>query len=465
MASTLEEFGRARENRTYVGKKITIQVQNADLTDVLRLIGEASGFNLLIGGDVTGKITLSLVDVPWDQALDIVLDSNKLGAERSGNILRVATLSSLTSEKEAQLRAKQAMVAIAPRMTRIFPISYAKPKDLLPILQQFGSQGAQDKKAASENFVVDERTNSILVHDVGENIERIAKLIELLDTQTPQVLIEAKVIEASESFSKNIQGALGFGNNQQGRQSFFSFNGANPVDPLFGDPGVFEDGNAVSPLSSNGFGGGISPSFNLLQGLRMNALLSLSEEERKIKVVSSPRTVVLNKETATIVQGQPVLVPSAVLTQTGAITPVANVQNANLSLKVTPTVTNDGNIVLELSVTSDVPQTVGGGQSGIGNRQIDTKVVAESGSTLVIGGIYTTRTSRTEGGIPFLRKLPIVGALFGSETDNTDRAELFIFITPRTLNEKDSGFQGLPNSPPAPASGPEMTDAPPIGEV
>lgn len=273
------------------------------------------------------------------------------------------------------------------------------------------------------------------------------KLIEILDTQTPQILIEAKVIEATESFSKSISGAFGVGGT--GSSSYVaSFAGGNPLDPLIGTPGVFANGAAVS-AQSNPTGGtpngtfGISPSVSFIPGVsQLNALLSWGESENQVKIVSSPKTVVLNKDKASIVEGTPVLVPGTTVVAGVGTVPTSTVQQANVSLNVTPTVTNDGSVLLNLNVSKDVPIALAGGNQGIGARNMSTTVLVESGSTLVIGGIYTLQTSHVGSGFPFLRNLPIIGALFGSDSDSTDRSELFIFVTPRILNVKEAGLSG-----------------------
>ena len=446
----LDQFFENQTTKRFIGKHITLQLRDADAVDVFRLIGEASGFNIVLGSDVTGKVTLSLVDVPWDLALDTLLTTLRLGAERSNNVLRVITLANLTTEKQEELRAKQASQATAIRMTKIFSISYAKPSDLVTILRQFGSASAPAAGSTPPNISVDERTNSIIVQDTPDNIERMKKLIALLDTQTPQILIEAKVIEATETFGKTIGGSIGAGRSSS-EQDFGSFNGANPVDPLIGTPSsIFPTGAGIatatggsSPSGTLGISNLLNgPTFGLFSGLRITSLLNIGESESQVKIVSSPKLVVLNKQSANIVQGTPVLVPGTTTTTQGVTIPANTVQNANLSLTVTPTVTNDGNIMMDLAITNNIPQAFGGGLGGVANRSITSKVVSESGSTLVIGGIFNDSTSHNESGFPFLRKIPILGHLFGTEADSTNRSELFIFITPRILNEKESGFAG-----------------------
>jgi type IV pilus assembly protein PilQ len=272
------------------------------------------------------------------------------------------------------------------------------------------------------------------------------KLIEILDTQTPQVLIEAKVIEATEGFSKSLGGQIGFGKGAGDGQYFGSFAGANPVDPLFSNNGsnsIFANGAAAGGAGPGG-SFAISPTLAFLPGnTRLNALLNLSESENSVRVVASPKAVVLDKEKANIVQSTPVLVPTVTSTANGPVS-TPTVQQANLSLDVQPTVTNEGSILMQLSVSRDQPINLGGGATGqaVGARNITTRVLVESGSTLVMGGIYTMDTTNTSSGFPILRKIPILGALFGQEASSTNRSELFFFITPKILNLKEAGISG-----------------------
>lgn len=460
--TNLDAFTEARDSKRFNGRKITLQVRDAEIGDVLRLIGEASGFNMVISEEVKGLITLSLVDVPWDQALDVVLHTKGLGAERNNNILRILTLASLTSEKQSELRAKRAVEANAPRVTKVFQVSYAKPSELKTILTTFGNgsgaavggsssgSGGMDSSVPVASIQVDERTNSVIVEDMPDNIEKMRKLIEILDTQTPQVMIEAKVVEATEGFTKSLGGSLGLGNagtRADSSQFLSSFAGGNPIDLLIGNgTGVstFPDGaafsNATSAPASGAFG--LSPSISFIPGVnRLNALISMGESENQLKVVSSPKTVVMNKQKTNIVQSTPVLVPTmSLVNNVPVVSPV--IQQAKLDFTVTPTVTNDGNVILELSLSRDVPTKVGNNQAGVAMRNISTSVVVESGSTLVIGGIYTVSTDSASGGFPFLRKIPIIGAFFGNETETINRSELFFFVTPRIINEKEAGISG-----------------------
>ena len=420
----------ANQTKRYVGKPITLQVRDMNLLDVFQLIGEASGFNVVVGPEVSGKITLALAEVPWDQALDLILSTRQLGAERKNNILRITTLDNLTREKQAELAAKRAAEATAPKVTKVFPISYAKLPDIVTAFKNFGSNLA----AADAQTVVqpDDRTNSIIVRDTVDNVERMKKIIEVLDVQTPQVLIEAKVIEASETFGRSLSGSLGFGrtNPSTGEGYGSSFNTGALTGSVTGTASDKNSGAIGVSLLPIPAAGQVNP-FS-----RINALLSIGESEEKVKVIASPRLVVLNKESASIVSGTPVVIKTSTVSN-GTVSESTTTQMANLSLTVSPTVTNDLGVLMQLAISRDVPLT-----ASVAPRNITTKVLVDSGGTLVIGGIFTAQDNESSGGFPFLRKIPILGWLFGSESKSNTKSELFIFISPRVLNEKDAGLSG-----------------------
>lgn len=468
----LKQFEETHQTKRFSGKPITLQVRDVDLVDVFRLIGEASGFNILVNSDVKGKVTLTMANVPWDQVLDVILQSQHLAAERSGNLLRIETLAGLTEEKQLQLQADIATQNAAPRITRVFLINYANLNDISSILGKFAgspvlttstagpaasSSGLASASAAASSLLgqqplvqADTRTNSLVVRDTAANLEKMKKLIEILDTATPQVMIEGKIVEATESFGKSMGGSLGL-STQGSNQYFAAFNGGNPVDSLLGmggSPGIFT-GTSAGTAASGGGSFGVSPTIGLIPGFdRITAILNLAENDSDVKVIGAPRIVVLNKEQANIIQSTPVLVStSSTLPGVGPVTS-QNIQQANLSLSVTPTVTNEGSILLQLTVSRDVPFPTSGSttNNAVANRNMTTKVLVDSGTTLVIGGIFTSSITKASSGFPWLRKLPIIGPLFGSESESDQKSELMFFITPRVLNAKDAGLSSSPGT-------------------
>jgi type IV pilus assembly protein PilQ len=414
----------------FTGSPITIKLKDADVHEVLRMIGETSGFNIVIHPAVTGKVTLSMEDVPWDQALDIVLSTLKLSAERNESVLRVLPKEMMIAEKRQELDALKLTQATAPRVTRVFPISYADINNLSKILQQFvNSQTVGDSPASNlGTIIVDSDIQSLIVRDTAENIDKIKKMIEILDVQTPQVLIEGKVVEASEDFSKSIDGNFGIGGNRLGA----GFNGAGG---LLGSTISLGD-------SKGGFSAAGLTLFKLANGTAgLSASLQMSESESKLKVVSSPRTVVLSGKSATITQGKTFAVklvtpPSANNPGSAQIVQVT----ANTRLNVTPRVTNDGSVFMNLNLTREVLKLQAGDVPSIQPRTMETEVIIESGNTLVIGGVLNMDESNASSGIPFLRNIPIFGTLFGNDSEAIGKSELMFFITPRILNQKKTGI-------------------------
>lgn len=439
-ASAIDQMLEARKERRFTGRPITLQLRDADVRDVLRLIGEASGFNMVIGDDVRGVITLSLVDVPWDQALDVVLQTQRLGAERSGSLLRVITLGALTQEKQQELNAKLAVEANAPRVTRVFAVNYARIEDMVQTLTRFSRALQQTGTSASapQGLVqADSRTNSLIIQDSAENVERMRKLIEILDTQTPQVLVEGKVVEASERGSSLISGSMQF-DSAFSNELVIGPNRGDLTAALFGSASTQAPTAGATPAGTSTLGGIIRGGI-FGNNSRLPLALLLGESEGHAKIVSSPRVVVLNRETANVVQS----IPTAITTQTSTVGGLINnvqVLQANLSLNVTPTVTNDGAILMQLTLTRDVIDS-SGAFALVANRNINTRVLVDSGSTLVLGGVYNNDSSDNSSGVPWLRKLPIVGWFFGNETSTRQSTELFFFITPRIMNDKESGIR------------------------
>ncbi len=474
-----EEMDKALKSlstKEFTGKPITLQVREIDVRDVFNLIAETSGFNIVLAPDVTGNVSLSLVDVPWDQALDVVMQTMKLGADRKGNVLRIMTLDGLAKEIDLQQKLKLATEAVEPRKTEIFPISYAKLSDLSDNLSRLigienappanaaakaavgaGAAGAAAATLAGVNnpaalsnsaaskldvkIITDERTNSLIVWAIPSVMDRIRKMIAILDTQTPQIMLEGKVIEASEQFSRNINGGLGTTN--FGVSGSVPYGGSFNGGPLLTSPATIISG--LTGASSGSTPGGSFGTQIIPFGQNISATLSVGEAESKVKLIASPKEVVLNKQNATITQGTPVYIPTTGIGPNGGIVSTATVTDANLTLNVTPTVTGDGSVLMDLTLSRDEPEALAGastpGQEGIATNSITTHVLVDSGSTLVLGGFFVSDDSHTNSGFPVLRDLPILGWLFSSDTKTINHDELFFFITPTVVNPKKAGLQ------------------------
>lgn len=429
--------------KKYVGKKISINVSEIPIKDLLKMISETSGFNIIIDNAVAAlpPMTLSLTNIPWDQALDTILSLARLVATKNSNILSVKTLEQTTKEREAQVAAEALKLGLEPLVTKVFPISYADMTSLMAIIKDYQTE----KRGTMQK---DDRTNSLIVKDTVDAIERIQKIVELLDTQTPQILIESKIVEANEGYSKRIgltQG-LSFGYDaftagsrlaaNSGPGFSFSSTG-NGVTPVAGATGGTTAGAATTTA------GVIGMTIGRLGRLgNLNMALELMETENQGRIVTSPKVITQNKKPAVISSTDSVSFLTSIPGPTGTTSQITNV-SVVLSLTVTPQVTNEGSINMEVALSKG-----GFGEATLSNvvppttqRQIRTNVLVNNGSTVVLGGLYTNTTRTGHSGIPYLKDLPIIGWLFRTPyNDLSTRNELLVFLTPRIVNQEEAGL-------------------------
>lgn len=418
-SQSLSEF--LAGNTKFYGKKISIEMNNMDVRDALRFITEESGVNMVIAEEVRGNVSLKLRQVPWDQALVVLMRAKRLGYTRQGNVLRIATLDQLKQEEDDANKLAQSKRAVEPLKVRMFPISYAQVADLEKRVAGFLSERGK--------VVGDVRTNSLVVTDIEDNMARVAKLVQSLDTQPPQVLIEGKIVEATEEFTRTIGINWGF----SGADSFVTTNRAGPVNL---NPSLSI--NPLSPAANQPL------NFNLTLGTLdrlgdLTAALSLSERESKVKVLSSPRIVTLTNETANITQTQEI--PIAQVTPVGNSTQTQTTftfKPLTLKLEVTPQITSDASIIMKVNVKREFPGVApAGSQAPTFSREANTKVLIQNGQTTVIGGIYQNDATEGESGVPYLRSIPFLGALFRGRDIRKNKSELLIFLTPRILSKTE----------------------------
>ena len=413
--------------KKYLGKKISINVNEVAVESILRIIAEASGFNVILEETLKNRppMTLSLTKVPWDQALDTILELNKLVAKKNGAILTIQTLEKATEDIKRELEARKLREKEEPLVTKVFPVSYGVTKDLISILKGYLTP---ERVKISE----DPRTHSLIIKDTAEVIEKIKKIIEVLDTPTPQVLIESKIVEITEDYSKEIGLRDGltmsydaFGADDQ--TSNFAFNSAS---------------GSVLPTEAGATTGLFGLTIrNLSKLINLEFELRLLERERKAKIISSPKVVTQNKKKAVINSKTTKTYSQGTNAQTGQ--PTWATQEASLNLSVTPQVTNEGSINLEIDVRKeDFGATVAqGAPSDILGNNVNTNVLVDNGSTVVLGGLYEHRLDNYTQGVPFLKDLPLVGWLFkGIERPQTSKREIVIFLTPRIINQEESNL-------------------------
>lgn len=416
--------------KKYIGKKVTIDVKNVPVTDVLKMISEVSGFNIILTEDVQKleSVTLTLNNIPWDQALDTILSLNNLVAKKNGEILIVQSLKKVAEQQKLQALTKKETIQREPLVTKIFPLSFAETKDLLKIIKPYTT----DKRG---RISVDPRTNSLIVKDSPKVVERIRKIIEVLDTQTPQILIQSKIIELNESYNKSI----GFRNGVNFHYNPF-------VRPTSGPGEVGKSGFTFSPAETGDQANGFLK-FGILNFGRLSRLdfsFELMESRSKAKIVASPKIITQNKKKAVISSTDSKSFSVVTVSENNKETRDYKESKATLSLEVLPQVTNEGSISMEISIKnehfardqSETPQKK--------ERNISTNVLVDNGSTIVIGGLYNSSKNENFTGVPFLRKIPILGWLFRTPYNpSTSKDELVIFLTPSIINQKESGLKSF----------------------
>lgn len=430
MASeNIEEF--LAGNQSFYGKRLSIETDDAEIRDVFRLISEESNVNMIIADEVRGKVSLKLKNVPWDQALVMIMKAKKLGYTRAGNVLRIAPLADIKNEEEDALKYKAAKQANAVFKVKTIQVNYAKVEDLERQLKPLLS--------AKGSVIADARTSSLVVTDIDENMSRAEKLVRALDVPPQQVMIEGKVVEASEEFERSI----GVNWNASGRQTQIGLTGAG------GQKMRLSNRFGITPSLPNSTTFGLNFSLGTLDILGdLNASLSLFERQGLVKVVSSPRVVTLHNEVAEINQTQELPLITATVAPNGTTTPIVNFKPVKLRLQVTPQVTNDGAVVMAVDVAREIPGAVVDQVTKafpVNSRTAKTKVIVKNSQTAVIGGIYQNDTTIGEQRVPGLGTLPVIGWLFKSRNTVKNRTELLIFITPRILGQ----FEGAPSSSPA----------------
>jgi type IV pilus assembly protein PilQ len=411
--------------KKYIGKKISINVNNVGYREILRMIADISGFNIIIDEEINNlrPLTLSLTNIPWDQALDTIMSLGNLVGEKHSNILTIKTAAKALEEKKRELENKNNNLIQEPLVTKIFPLSFATVADMTRILDTY-------KTPERGSIQSDIRTNNLIVKDTVEVIERMKKIIETLDTQTPQVLIESKIVEAREDYE--FRAGLGR------RGLSYSYDPLTPSANLATNSGSFSFSSAPDKESPGILGATISV-YKRLANLSFS--LELMESESKGRVVSSPKIITENNKPATITSSDTRNIRTVTVSQ-GVTQEAFQPVSADVNLSVTPRVTNDGSIAMQVQITkSGFSTDVADALPNQVTRSINTNVLVNNGSTVVIGGLYQTETREIQSGIPFLKDLPLLGWLFKSAYNpNRNRSEMIVFLTPRIINQEEAGL-------------------------
>jgi type IV pilus secretin PilQ/predicted competence protein len=418
----LEEGGLI-DGKEYRGRRVSLDFKDVEIADVLRLIAEVSDLNIIAGDEVKGNVTIRLVEVPWDQALDVILMTKGLGFVRVGSVLRIAPADVLKAEEEVRLQERRNKEKLEDLEVKLLPVNYAAVSDMEGLVKRLLS--------ARGTVNLDERTNTLIIKDISSIIDEATALIAAIDTQTPQVMIEAKIVEANLDFSRELGSIWGI-QTQQFNDPFDS--GSGQRSDLGSEDLTFIDDNSLvfsNPITSVPTGLATLGALILDQDFRIDAQIQAAESTGDGKVVSSPRIVTLDNKQAKIEQG--VSIPFQ--TFEGGDAKLEFI-DAVLSLVVTPHITADESIIMEIEVTRNSPDdsvATPTGSPAIAKNVAETETLVKDGQTLVLGGIYTIVKSTRQSRIPYLHRIPVIGNLFKNNEITDARKELLVFVTPRII--------------------------------
>ncbi|OEC40979.1 fimbrial protein [Pseudomonas sp. 1D4] len=419
---------RKTERFAYSGEKLSLNFQDIDVRSVLQLIADFTDLNLVASDTVQGNITLRLQNVPWDQALDLVLKTKGLDKRKVGNVLLVAPADEIAARERQELESQKQISELAPLRRELIQVNYAKAADIAKLFQSVtsGEPSTTDERGS---ITVDDRTNSIIAYQTQDKLDELRRIVTQLDIPVRQVMIEARIVEANVDYDKSLgvnwRGARVGDNNFVigGRGGDRTGGGSSPATAL----GTFVDMGANTPSSSIGIG---FVTDNTILDLELSAM----EKTGNGEVVSQPKVVTSDKETAKILKGAEI--PYQEASSSGATS--TSFKEAALSLEVTPQITPDNRIIMEVKVTKDAPDFANAlnGVPPINKNEVNAKVLVNDGETIVIGGVFSNTQTKSTDKVPFLGDLPYLGRLFKRDTVQDKKAELLVFLTPRIMNNQ-----------------------------
>lgn len=440
---TKEDPNKLISGPGYRGERLSLNFQNIDVRSLLQVFADFTNLNIVTSDSVTGTLSLRLKDVPWDQALQIVLDSKGLASRRNGNVLWVAPRGELATKEKAELESQQQVTELEPLRSQVFRLNYQSAGDVRNMLLGAGAAGgaagaaggAATSRVLSKrgSLTADLRTNQLFVSDIPSKLEEVQAFIQKIDIPVRQVMIEARIVEADDTFSRNLGAKLGFASKTNGAGYGNTY--TNVVSPVTQNA-TWDNSPAIS-FPANGINGVNAATvavslFNAGAGRFLALELSALEADGRGKIISSPRVVTADNIKALIEQGTEI--PYQQATSSGATS--VSFKKANLKLEVTPKITPDGNVFLDVDVNKDSVgiQTTNG--FAIDTKHVQTQVLVENGGTVVIGGIYTQNERTDVNKVPLLGDIPVVGNLFKSTNKINNRTELLVFLTPRVLSDQ-----------------------------
>ena len=439
LAEDSRQFARGKPNKSgYVGEKLSLNFQNVEVRAVLQVIADFTGLNIITSDTVTGNLTLRLKDVPWDQALDIMLQAKGLDKRQVGNVILIAPRDEIAAKEKLSLEAQQQISDIEPIHTESFQMNYQKA-DAMQALLGDTSQQMLTKRGS---VAIDARTNTLFVRDTPTQLEQVRKLLEQIDVSVRQVMIEARIVEASDLFSRNLGARFGvqqsstITNRRLGVSGELAGPSGSATLAAGGTPTEVPPLNVNLPAAgvAGVLGGPAALALSLMKindGALVNLELSALEADSQGRIISSPRVVTADQVEATIEQGTEI--PFQQATSSGATS--ISFKKAVLSLKVTPQITPDDNIIMDVNVNQDTVGQVTPAGPAINTKRVDTQVLVENGGTVVIGGIFNRVENKSVNKVPLLGDIPLLGIMFRNSAKQDDKTELMVFITPRILKD------------------------------
>ncbi|AZZ73966.1 MULTISPECIES: type IV pilus secretin PilQ [unclassified Pseudomonas] len=419
---------RNADRQAYVGEKLSLNFQDIDVRSVLQLIADFTNLNLVASDTVQGGITLRLQNVPWDQALDLVLKTKGLDKRKIGNVLLVAPADEIAARERQELESQKQIAELAPLRRELLQVNYAKAADIAKLFQSVTSAEAKIDERGS--ITVDERTNNIIAYQTQDRLDELRRIVAQLDIPVRQVMIEARIVEANVDYDKSL--GVRWGGSIQNKGNW-NASGVNGSSTTIGTPGSTSTNSPFVDMGTVNNTSGIGIAFitdNVLLDLELTAM----EKTGNGEIVSQPKVVTSDKETAKILKGTEI--PYQEASSSGATS--VSFKEASLSLEVTPQITPDNRIIMEVKVTKDEPDYLNKVQDvpPIKKNEVNAKVLVNDGETIVIGGVFSNTQSKVVDKVPFLGDVPYLGRLFRRDVVSEKKSELLVFLTPRIMNNQ-----------------------------
>lgn len=430
---------KKKKKKEYTGERLSLNFQNIEVRAVLQLIADFTGVNMVTSDSVQGNVTLRLKNVPWDQALDIILKTKGLDKRQKGNVMLVAPTAELAAQEKLELEAQKQVVELAPIISETIQVNYAKAEELVTILEKKGNSLVSERGSVS----IDARTNKILIQDTANNIDAMVALVEELDVPVRQVLIESRIVLVTTNYSKELGVRFGVSTERSSGSTTAAVTGSgqqssdytNGIDTLPDYPSRL---NVDLPVANAAGAIGLAIA-KLPFGTLIDLELSAAEAEGQTEIVSSPKVITSNQHKAKILTGSEIPYVESQTDSAGLVSTTVSFKEAVLKLEVTPQITPDDRVNLDLLVTKDSPDyaneifTVGG--PPIAKNEVETRVLVDNGETIVLGGVYERTKSHSVTRVPLLGDLPLVGWLFRAKSEEDDKSELLIFVTPKIVKQ------------------------------